>query len=159
MCLVATAVWAQGTVTGRVTAQGSNAPLSDARVLALGTNAAANTAQDGRYTLRGVRAGTIELQVLRVGYQPLKKTVTVTTGATANADFELVAIREPRRTPHGLSVDESAVLAAEVLEHRRAVLDQDPRMAARDGVIVLATGSGQRGDHARPQAVERSGRQ
>ena len=90
MCLVGTAVWAQGTVTGRVTAQGSDAPLSDARVLALGTNAAANTSQDGRYTLKGVRAGTIELQVLRVGYQPLKKTVTVTTGATATADFQLV---------------------------------------------------------------------
>ena len=86
MCLVATAVWAQGTVTGRVTAQGSNAPLSDARVLALGTNAAANTAQDGRYTMSGVRAGTIEVQVFKVGYQPLKKTVTVTAGATTNAD-------------------------------------------------------------------------
>src|SRR6185436_3982051 len=89
LCLSGTAAWAQGTVTGRVTAQGSNAPLSDARVLALGTNAAANTSQDGRYTLRGVRTGTIEVQVLRVGYQPLKKTVTVAAGASANLDFEL----------------------------------------------------------------------
>src|SRR5947209_3392624 len=63
MCLVATTAWAQGTVTGRVTAQDSNQPLSDARVLAVGTNAAATTAQDGRYTLRGVRSGEIELQV------------------------------------------------------------------------------------------------
>lgn len=89
MCLVSSAALAQGTVTGRVTAQGTNAPLSDARVLALGTNAAASTSQDGSYTLRGVRAGTIEIQVLHVGYQALKKTVTVTAGATATADFAL----------------------------------------------------------------------
>ena len=89
MWLVGTAAWAQGTVTGRVTAQGTSEPLSDARVLALGTNAAASTAQDGKYTMHGVRAGTIEVQVLRVGYQPVKKTVTVTAGATVNLDFEL----------------------------------------------------------------------
>ena len=60
--LVGSAAWAQGTVTGRVTAQGTNEPLGDARVLAIGTTAATNTAQDGKYTLRGVRAGTIELE-------------------------------------------------------------------------------------------------
>src|SRR5439155_10212808 len=89
MCLVGTAAWAQGTVTGRVTAQGTNEPLTDARVLALGTNAAATTAQDGKYTMNGVRAGTIEVQVLRIGYAPLKKTVTVTAGAAVNLDFQL----------------------------------------------------------------------
>src|ERR1043166_276364 len=89
MCLVGTAAWAQGKVTGRVTARGTHEPLRDAPVLALGTNAAAITAQDGKYTMHGVRAGTIEVQVLRVGYQPLKKTVTVAAGATVNLDFEL----------------------------------------------------------------------
>jgi hypothetical protein len=57
MCFVGTAARAQGTVTGRVTALASREALSDTRVLALGTNATANTSQDGRYTLRGVRAG------------------------------------------------------------------------------------------------------
>lgn len=89
MCFVGTALSAQGTVTGRVTAQGSNEPIVDARVLALGTNSAASTGQDGRYTMRGVRTGEIEVQVLRVGFQPLKKTVTVTSGGSATADFEL----------------------------------------------------------------------
>jgi len=89
MCLVGTAAWAQGTVTGRVTVQGSGEPIAEARVLALGTNAAASTGQDGRYTIRGVRAGAIEVQVFRVGYQPLKKTVSVATGGTATVDFEL----------------------------------------------------------------------
>jgi TonB-linked SusC/RagA family outer membrane protein len=90
MCFVGTAAWAQGTVTGRVTVQGTSEALADARVLALGTNAAAISGPDGRYTMRGVRAGTIEVQVLRVGYQPLKKTVTVTNGGTATVDFEVI---------------------------------------------------------------------
>jgi TonB-linked SusC/RagA family outer membrane protein len=89
VCVPGAAARAQGTVAGRVTAQGSNEPLADAHVLALGTNAAATTGQDGRYTMHGVRAGAIEVQVLRVGYQPLKKTVTVTSGATVTADFAL----------------------------------------------------------------------
>ncbi len=89
MCLIGTAAWAQGTVTGRVTVQGTNAPLSDARVLALGTNLAATTGQDGKYTMTRVRDGSVELQVFRVGYQAVKKTVTVTTGGTATVDFEL----------------------------------------------------------------------
>jgi TonB-linked SusC/RagA family outer membrane protein len=91
MCLVGSAVGAQGTVTGRVTAEETSGPLADARVLVLGTTATAISGQDGKYTLRGVRAGTVEIQVLRVGYQPLKKTVTVTTGGTASLDFALLA--------------------------------------------------------------------
>src|SRR5579862_9249854 len=90
-CLLAAApaARAQGTVVGRVTAQGTNEPLADARVLALGTNAVAVTAQDGKYTLNGVRAGQLEIEVLRVGYQSMKKAVTVTTGGTVTVDFEL----------------------------------------------------------------------
>ncbi len=91
LCLVGTATWAQGTITGRVTEQGNAQPLVGARVLALGTNLGANTGQDGSYSMRGVRAGTVEVQVLRIGYEPLKKTVTVTNGGSVTADFQLTA--------------------------------------------------------------------
>ena len=79
MCLVASTARAQGRVTGRVTAQDTNQPLTDARVLAIGTNAVASTNQDGRYTLNGVRTGTIEVQVFHVGYQPLKNCLLYTS--------------------------------------------------------------------------------
>ena len=46
----------QTTVTGRVTAQESNAPLSDVRVIAVGTTVFTVTNAEGRYTLRGVPA-------------------------------------------------------------------------------------------------------
>src|SRR5579872_3452972 len=78
-----------GTITGHVVTLDTKQPLADVRVLALGTNAAASTAQDGRYTLTNVRSGTIEVQALRMGYAALKKTVTVTAGGTVTADFEL----------------------------------------------------------------------
>jgi TonB-linked SusC/RagA family outer membrane protein len=79
----------QGTITGRVTALESKQPLPDARVLALGTNSAATSAQDGKYTLTNLRSGTVEVQVLRMGYASAKKTVTVTPGQTTTVDFEL----------------------------------------------------------------------
>ncbi len=91
LCLASAAAWAQGTVSGHVTAQGNSEPIAGARVLALGTNAAANTEQDGKYTLTGVRAGTVEIEVLRIGYLPLTRTVTVTNGGTTDLDFQLAA--------------------------------------------------------------------
>ncbi|HEX4681361.1 MAG TPA: SusC/RagA family TonB-linked outer membrane protein [Gemmatimonadaceae bacterium] len=80
---------AQGTITGHVMALDTRQPLVDARVLALGTNAAAVTDQSGKYTLTNVRAGSIDVQVLHVGYTSAKKTVTVTAGASTTADFDL----------------------------------------------------------------------
>jgi len=80
---------AQGTITGKVTAQGSAQPLADARVLVIGTTIAATTGEDGKYTLRNIPVGSAQLQVLRVGYQSVKRAVTVNNGGTVNADFDL----------------------------------------------------------------------
>ena len=148
MCLVARAAAAQGTVTGRVTALVTNEPVSDARVLALGTNAAATTAQDGRFTLKGVRAGTIDVQVLRVGFQPLKKTVIVTAGATATADFALTvaivnlpdvvttATGQQRRIELGNSV--STLGDVSTLVERTSVTNMSDLLVAKvPGMVVI----------------------
>jgi TonB-linked SusC/RagA family outer membrane protein len=87
-CAASTA-FAQGTVTGRVTAQGTNEPLAEVRILALGTNSSATTNQDGKYTLTNVRSGSVEIQALRIGYTSLKKPVEVITGQTVTADVVL----------------------------------------------------------------------
>src|SRR5437868_11090343 len=76
---------AQGTITGRITSE-ANQPIADARVLVIGSTLSAVTSEDGKFTLR-VPSGSIDLQALRVGYQSQKKSVTVSAGTTATADF------------------------------------------------------------------------
>ncbi|MCC6316384.1 MAG: SusC/RagA family TonB-linked outer membrane protein [Gemmatimonadaceae bacterium] len=79
----------QGTVSGRVTAQESAEPLSDVRVLVVGTTVFAITNAEGRFTLRNVPPGSHEVRVLRVGYVEQKKRVAVTGGQSATLDFAL----------------------------------------------------------------------
>ncbi len=85
----ATSAQAQGTVTGRVTASGTNEPLSGSRVMLVGTSLVTITSADGGYTLRNVPTGAQEVRVIRVGYQELKKPVTVASGETATVDFAM----------------------------------------------------------------------
>ena len=81
----------QGTITGRITAEGSGEPLQESRVLLVGTSLFATAGQDGRYTIRNVPAGGYTVRVLRVGHQELKKPVQVATGKNATLDFTLEA--------------------------------------------------------------------
>jgi TonB-linked SusC/RagA family outer membrane protein len=83
-------IHAQASLTGRVTATGTNEPLGDVRVMVIGTSAAASTGADGRYTLRSVSVGTISVRVIRVGYQEQKQSVSVTAGQAATLDFVMV---------------------------------------------------------------------
>src|SRR5512146_3335367 len=80
---------AQGTISGRITAQGTGDPLPESRVSVVGTNLVALTGPDGRYTVRNVPAGAWVVRVLRVGYQEQKKSATMTTGQNATLDFTL----------------------------------------------------------------------
>ena len=56
------------TVTGRVTATETRQPLAEARVSVVGATLATLTDSQGRYSLRSVPPGRIELRVQRVGY-------------------------------------------------------------------------------------------
>src|SRR5262245_58535442 len=80
---------AQATITGRITDQGSQQPIQDARVLVLGTSLVVLSGQDGRYTLRNVPVGTAEVQVIRVGFQPAKRSVRTIDGQTATLDITM----------------------------------------------------------------------
>ena len=80
---------AQGTVTGKVTGQAGGQPIADARILLIGTNLSAVSGEDGSYTIRNVPAGPAQVQALRVGFKSERKTVAVTAGASATADFQL----------------------------------------------------------------------
>ena len=77
------------TISGKVSARDTNEPLSDSRIIVLGTSIFTVTNAEGRYTLRNVPSGNVEVRVLRVGYTEQKRPVTVTAGQTATLDFRL----------------------------------------------------------------------
>jgi TonB-linked SusC/RagA family outer membrane protein len=89
VALPAVAVAQQATISGRVTAEGSGEALPDTRVFLVGTALGVATGPDGRYTLRGVPTGTLEVRVIRVGYSEQKKAIAVTAGAAATLDFAM----------------------------------------------------------------------
>ena len=80
-----------GTVTGRVTDQATQQPLSGAQVVLAGTTRGTITNDRGEYRLAGVPAGSVQIRVLRIGYAGATRTVAVTSGQTATADVALTA--------------------------------------------------------------------
>src|SRR5262245_56984366 len=85
----AVAMAQQATITGRVTAEGTNEVLPEARVFLVGTTLGVTTGPDGRYTLQNVPAGAAQVRVIRVGYVEQKKPIAVTAGGTATLDFAM----------------------------------------------------------------------
>lgn len=63
-----------GRLVGRVLDQESGAGVTDAGVQVVGTTLGVQSGVDGRYQIAGVPAGTVTIQVRRLGYAP--KTVT-----------------------------------------------------------------------------------
>jgi TonB-linked SusC/RagA family outer membrane protein len=78
-----------GTISGRVTDGTSGTPIVGATIRVTGTQLGGQTADDGRFTVRGVSPGTAVLQVNRIGYEAKRATVTVSAGQTATADVAL----------------------------------------------------------------------
>jgi TonB-linked SusC/RagA family outer membrane protein len=148
---------AQGTLTGTVTAQGTGAPLQEARVIVVGTSLFTSTGPDGKYKLARIPAGTANLRVIRVGYQEQKKSVTILDGQTATLDFTMAttivqlqevvttATGEQRRVEVGNAVENISISKLTETAPVRTVADV---LNARvPGVFVqqgTQTGSGQR---------------
>jgi TonB-linked SusC/RagA family outer membrane protein len=82
-----------GTVTGRVVASDTKAPLGDARLVVVGTAIEVVTNAQGDYRLTTVRPGRVQLTVYRIGYRSRSDTITVTAGETATRNFELAPSR------------------------------------------------------------------
>src|ERR1044071_2919463 len=79
----------QATISGKITAAGTAQPLVEARVQVVGQSIVGSASADGRYTLRGVPPGTVDIRVIRVGYVEQKKSVTVPPGGTVTLDFTM----------------------------------------------------------------------
>ncbi|MGA9835825.1 MAG: carboxypeptidase regulatory-like domain-containing protein, partial [Gemmatimonadaceae bacterium] len=144
----ASAASAQGTITGRVVDQTSNAPISDAHVMVVGSPSSVTTGQDGRYTLNDVAAGVHDVRVLRVGFEARKLTVTVVAGQTATLNFALAptivklqdmvttATGEQRKVELGNAISTLGDVSNRV--QTSAITDMTDLMVAKaPGVIVL----------------------
>jgi len=88
IALAAPALAQQATLQGRIST-GVNQPLPDSRVIVVGTMTSAVTNAEGRFSLKNLAPGTVEVRVLRVGYLEQKKSVTLTAGGTATLDFTM----------------------------------------------------------------------
>jgi TonB-dependent starch-binding outer membrane protein SusC len=78
-----------GSLTGRITDRASGAGLPDARVYIIGTTLETNTNANGEYRLMNLRAGRIQIGVLRIGYRAVSDTITIAAGRPATKDFVL----------------------------------------------------------------------
>jgi TonB-linked SusC/RagA family outer membrane protein len=83
---------AQGTGTGRiagtVTSDGGR-PVMRAQVTVQGTTLGALTDTAGRYRIANVPVGAVVVRAASLGFSPQTANVTVATGATVTADFQL----------------------------------------------------------------------
>jgi len=117
----------QGTITGRVTDATTGRALPLAQVSVIGTNLGAQTNSEGRYTVRGIRAGTAELRVLRVGFSVQRRTATVTAGQTLTLDLQMDAV----------ALTLSPVVTTETGSKRRVELGNS--IAQVDAAKIVAT--------------------
>jgi TonB-linked SusC/RagA family outer membrane protein len=144
-------------ITGKVSARDTSEPLSDTRVILVGTSIFTVTNAEGRYTLRNVPPGNVDIRVLRVGYVEQKRPVTVTAGQAATLDIQLdrtlvvlqevvtTATGEQRRSELGNTV--ATIDVGKVVERSPIKNMGDLLVARAPGVQVLPsnmTGGGSR---------------
>jgi TonB-dependent SusC/RagA subfamily outer membrane receptor len=147
----------QGSITGRVTDAANGQPVAAAQVNVMGTNAGAQTNDNGEYTIRGVRAGALEVRTLRVGFSEQRQQVTVRDGETVTLNFQLKAVAvmlnpvvttatgEERRVEVGNAI--ARVDAATVTDEKPVTTVNDILTSRAPGVQVIAgtqTGAGDR---------------
>lgn len=83
------ALMAQGTVRGTVTDSATGRPVSGVQVTVVGGPARALTGDAGTYQLVNVASGSVTVRAQRIGYAAASRTVSVSDGGTATADFTI----------------------------------------------------------------------
>ena len=83
---------AQGTLRGTVTSAGTGAAVEGAQVILTDLNMGANTMAGGAYEITGIPAGTHEVEIRLIGYQLVRREVTITDGGAARLDVALTEV-------------------------------------------------------------------
>lgn len=87
--IAATASAQSGSVAVHVVESAGQRPVDQAQVMIIGTTLGGLTNAEGRFTIRGIPAGTHTVRVLRVGFAEQKKPVTIEAGQAATLEFTL----------------------------------------------------------------------
>ncbi|MEK6479031.1 TonB-dependent receptor [Catalinimonas sp. 4WD22] len=84
LCLSLQAYAQTGSVSGKVTDEGTNEGLIGANVILEGTSTGTVTDMDGSFTLNGIEAGNQTLNITFLGYESISIPVTVQANETTN---------------------------------------------------------------------------
>ncbi|HEY0929764.1 MAG TPA: SusC/RagA family TonB-linked outer membrane protein [Gemmatimonas sp.] len=147
--------WAQDSrqVRGRVTEAGTGQALAAAQIAVTGTRLGAITDAEGRYVIRGVTGSSVVLRVVRLGYQPTTRTVSLTTDDVV-ADVELqaavktldavvtTATGEQSRKSYGNVV---ATVRADSLAEKASATNVNELLQGRIAGVQIVQGAGQTG--------------
>ncbi|MEW5928144.1 MAG: TonB-dependent receptor [Gemmatimonadota bacterium] len=143
-------LYAQGTgqVSGRITGDGGR-PVAGAVVEAAGTEQRAVTDAEGRYTLTGVRPGTVQLRVTAPGFGATTRAVALGAGQAATSDFqlstqvvgleELVVVGYTTQQQRDISGAVASV-TPQALEQRKVATVEQALKGQVAGVNILASG-------------------
>jgi len=130
---------APGTVEGRVIDGMGNRPLADVDISVLGQRRARTVSnQNGRFRLRNIDPGLVEVRFIRIGYAPRTATLIVQPNRTTEVSatmvtqpIELEAIQVTARPSH---LEQNGFFAR--MEHGRGTLVTPQDMARIDPIIV-----------------------
>ncbi len=102
-----------GSITGTVTVQLTERPISGARVQLIGTRLVTSAGPSGNFGLTGVPMGTYTIRVTVIGYARMETTVSVTPGQPAVVNFAL--------NPAAISLDEIVVTGTAGAQEKKTI--------------------------------------
>lgn len=103
----------QGTLTGRVTEEGSGRMLPGAQVEVVGTGLGSLSGSNGSFSIANVPVGQVEVRVQMLGYAPRTESVTIVSGQSVN--LEIILRRQ------ALALDEVIVTGTAGGAQRRSI--------------------------------------
>lgn len=148
----------QASINGRVIDSRSGRPLPEATVSLIGTAVSTVTDAQGRYLLRDVPPGRMQVRAARIGYQSQVRVLTVQAAQTLTVDFEIAAAvvaldevvvtatGEQRQRQLGNAI--TTVPAAAIAEEAPITVLSD-MLTARAPSVVVQRSSGQVGSGTR----------
>ncbi|MFH1755390.1 MAG: TonB-dependent receptor [Candidatus Latescibacterota bacterium] len=136
-CLFANLALAQGTgtITGAVIDSKSGKPLPYANVILMGTSMGAMTLEDGKFTIRGIPAGTYTVKAMMMGFKAGEKPeIEVKSGGMIELSFTLEETIV-MKTQEIVVTGERPMVEVTSSDYRQGVTDDQTKEMPVDDII------------------------